>query len=335
MMEYEKILNNLKNKIFKPIYVFYGEESYFIDKLTDFIEEDVLLPSEKAFNQTILYGKDVTAKDIIEVARRFPMAANHQVVIVKEAQDVSDLQKLDVYLTNPMISTLLVLNLKNTKTLDKGAKIFKPANKFVEFFESKKLTEKQIYAWINNFLKNEGLTIYPDALRLFYESIGNNLNAINNELEKIKIFLPKGSNINVETIASLIGVSRDFNVFELQKALGYRDIPKIYKIMDYLMTSNNKENSLIAVTIRLFDYFSKIIKVHTLKQKDKNSIAAEIGVPSFFADEYITACRNYSLAKCFMIVSYLRETHMKALGVNNNVKSEKELAIELIFKMIH
>ncbi|HNQ67760.1 MAG TPA: DNA polymerase III subunit delta [Bacteroidales bacterium] len=333
-MEFENILESLKNKIFKPLYLFYGDESYFIDELINYIQKNVLSESEKAFNQTIVYGKDTNAVDIIEMARRYPMMANLQVVIVKEAQDLKDFKVFETYVENPVKSTMLVFGFKQTKTLDKRLKVNNLILKNGVVFESKKLYEKEIYPWITNSLKKENLTIHPEALRLLYESIGSDLSRLANEIGKLAITQAAGSQILKDDIARNIGINRDFNIFELQKALGEKDKLKVYKIMDYF-GKDTKGNPLIATVARLFDYFSKLIKVHTLERKSRDSVATALGVKPYFADEYLKAASNYPLGKLVNIVSYLRETDMKLKGVDANDIGDADLAKELIYKILH
>ncbi|MDD3688214.1 MAG: DNA polymerase III subunit delta [Bacteroidales bacterium] len=333
-MDFDQIMSDLQNKIYKPLYLFYGEESYFIDELTGFIQKNVLTEGEKAFNQTVVYGKDSNAVDIVELARRYPMMANLQVVIIKEAQDLKNIKLFESYVENPVKSTVLVFSFKQTKNVDKRLKVFSLMQKNGVVFESKKLYEKQVYPWITNSLKKEGLTIHPEALRLFYESIGADLSRLSNEIKKLSITQAKGSQITKDEIAANIGVNRDFNVFELQKAIGEKNKIKCYQILDYF-GKDSKNNPLIATVSRLFDYFTKLIKLHTLEDKSRNSIAAAAGVNPYFVDEYIGAMKNYPLPKLINIVSYLRETDLKLKGVGATDPGDADLAKELIYKILH
>jgi len=262
------------------------------------------------------------------------MMANMQVVIIKEAQDIKDFKSFEHYVENPVKSTIMVFSFKQTKTLDKRLKITNLFLKNGVVFESKRLYEKALYPWITESLKKENLTIHPEALRLFYESIGSDLSRMANEIKKLAITQKPGSQILKDDIASNIGVNRDFNVFELQKALGEKDKIKVYRIMDYF-GKDSKNNPLIATVARLFDYFTKLIIIQTLTDKSKNNIAAKAGVPFYFADEYLKAAGNYSMAKLFSIVSYLRETDVKLKGVGSNDIGDADLAKELIYKILH
>lgn len=333
-MDFENILDDLKNKIYKPLYLFYGEESYFIDELTNYIQKNVLTEGEKAFNQTVVYGKDVSPVDVIEMSKRYPMMANLQVVIVKEAQDLKNFKLFESYVENPVRSTILVFSFKQTKTLDKRLKVNSLIVKNGVVFESKRLYEKSIYPWITESLKKENLTIHPEAQRLFYESIGSDLSRLANEIRKLAITQKPGTQIQKDDIAFNIGVNRDFNVFELQKALGEKDKLKVYKILDHF-GKDPKNNPLIGTVIRLFDYFSKLIMVHTLEDKSKNNIAATVGVNPYFVDEYVRAVKNYPLPKLINIVSYLRDADLKLKGVGANSPGDADIAKELIYKILH
>ena len=333
-MDFEQILADLKNKIYKPIYLFYGEESFFIDELTNYIQQNVLTETEKAFNQDVVYGKDVTATNLIELSRAFPMMANYRVVILKEAQDLKDFKNLEPYVQNPVNSTILVLSFKNTAKIDRRLKVFNLLSKNAVVFESKRLYENQVYPWIEKTLRENGLSIHTEALRLFYESIGADLSRLSNEIKKLVITQEKGKQISKEDIAFNIGINRDYNIFELQKAIGLKDKLKCYQILDYF-SKDPRANPLFATVNRLFDYFTKIIKLHMLQDKSKQSVANAVGVHPYFAEEYLIAMKNYPLSKLIQIVSYLRETDMKLKGVGAVSISDADLSKELLYKILH
>jgi len=333
-MDFEQILADLKNKIYKPIYLFYGEESFFIDELTNYIQQNVLTETEKAFNQDIVYGKDITATNLIELSRAFPMMANYRVVILKEAQGLKDFKNLEPYVQNPVNSTILVLSFKNTAKVDKRLKVFNLLSKNAVVFESKRLYENQVYPWIEKTLRENGLSIHTEALRLFYESIGADLSRLSNEIKKLVITQEKGKQISKEDIAFNIGINRDYNIFELQKAIGLKDKLKCYQILDYF-SKDPRANPLFATVNRLFDYFTKIIKLHMLQDKSKQSVANAVGVHPYFAEEYLIAMKNYPLSKLIQIVSYLRETDMKLKGVGAVSISDADLSKELLYKILH
>ena len=334
-MSFEAIISDLTKKIYKPVYLLYGEESFFIDEISDFIAKNVLSEAEKSFNQTILYGKDSDIAGIIEICRRFPMMANYQVVIVKEAQDLKKFKDLDIYLEKPLNSTILVLNFKYTKNIDKRLKFYTQCQKNGVIFESKKLYEKGIYQWINTYLKKHDLNMHPEAMRLLYESFGADLGRIVRNLEKLKTSLPENThNIETDHVANNIGVHRDFNIFELQKALAQKDSAKAYRIIDYF-GKDPKNNPLVRNLSLLFDYFLKILKFHTITDKSKNNVASELGVGIYFVDEYKSAAANYPIAKLVSIISFMRDTDLKTKGVGANSISEADLMKELVYKILH
>lgn len=334
-MDFENIISDLKNKIYKPVYVFFGDESYFIDELTNYIANNVLSESEKAFNQTILYGKDVNVATVVEQSRRFPMMANLQVIIVKEAQQVDKFKDFEPYFEKPVKSTVLVFSFKNTAKFDKRTKIYNLIAKNGIIFESKKKYEREVYTWISARLAQENLTIHPEALRLLYESIGSDLSRLASEIKKLKITMPEGNTqIQKEDVAQNIGVNRDFNIFELQKALSYKDKIKVYKIIDYF-AKDKKNNPLIATVARLFDYFKKVLIYHSLTDKSQYNAAAALGVNKFFVEEYKIAAKNYNVTKLVNIISYLRETDAKLKGIGAVNPEDADLSKELFYKILH
>ena len=334
-MDFDNLLSDLKNKIYKPIYVFFGDESYFIDELTNYIANNVLSESEKAFNQTILYGKDVNVATVVEQSRRFPMMANLQVIIVKEAQQVDKFKDFEPYFEKPVKSTILVFSFKNTAKFDKRTKIYNLIAKNGIIFESKKKYEREVYSWISSRLAQENLTIHPEALRLLYESIGSDLSRLASEIKKLKITMPEGNTqIQKEDVAQNIGVNRDFNIFELQKALSYKDKIKVYKIIDYF-AKDKKNNPLIATVARLFDYFKKVLIYHSLTDKSQFNAAAALGVNKFFVEEYKIAAKNYNVAKLVNIITYLRETDAKLKGIGAVNPEDADLSKELFYKILH
>ncbi len=332
-MNYQDILKDLKNKIYKPIYFLFGEEPYFIDKITEFIADNILNDSEKAFNQITLYGKDSQIEDIINSAKRFPMMANHQVLIIKEAQNLKNIEKLAFYAEQPLKSTILVLNYKYKK-LDKRTKLYKILNKNAVLFESKKLYENQIPAWINTYLKEKKYSANPVSAQLLTEFLGTDLCKISNELDKLTISLPKGTIITPEIIEKNIGISKDFNNFELQNALTNRDILKANRIIQHF-AKNPKENPLTLTIITLFSYFSKILTYHYLKDKSNNNVASALKINPFFVKDYAKAARTYNIKKTVFVISILREYDMKSKGYNNANTTHEDLLKELIFKILH
>lgn len=341
---YEQILADLKNKVFHPVYFLAGEEPYFIDSIASYIEKNVLDESEKEFNQTILYGRDLKTEDIISHAKRFPMMSNYQVVIVKEAQEIKDLigkakakdndeSPLISYLKNPQKSTLLVFCYKYKK-LDMRTSIGKILSSKSVFLDSKPLYDNKIPDWINSYLKQHRYSVQPAAAALLTEYLGNNLSKISNELDKLMINVPQGTEISVEHIQSNIGISKEYNPFELQNAIGQKDILKANRIVQYF-ASNPKEYSPIMVISSLNGYFNKLLSYHLLEDKSRNTAAAALGVNPFFMPDYERAARNYNLNKVRHIFHYLHEYDLKSKGFESGNIKEGELLKELLFKILH
>ena len=329
MDEVVKIVNDIKAGNIKPIYFLMGEEPYYIDKLSDYIEEHVLTEEEKSFNQTVLYGRDVTIEDIISTAKRYPMMAERQVVIVKEAQDLTKtIDKLESYAENPMESTVLVFCYKY-KTLDKRKKVTKELAKSGLVYESKKLYENQVGEWIKRVLQGKNYTIEPKASAMLVEFLGTDLRKINNELEKLQIILPKGSMITPKHIEENIGFSKDFNVFELRKSLGERNQLKSYKIVNYF-AENPKENNIVMVVGLVFSFYVQLLKYHGLKDKNPNNVAKVLGVNPFFLKDYDVALKNYPMKKVSQIVASLRNVDIKSKGVGANSLPLHDLYKEML-----
>ncbi len=332
-MKYDDILSQLKQKIYHPIYVLSGEESYFIDVIVDYIEDNVLTDMEKEFNLSVLWGKETDISTIISYAKRFPMMSNYQVVIVKEAQNLAKIEELAVYAENPLKSTILVLVYKY-KTLDKRKAFAKLVDKKGVLYEASKLYDNQIPEWINNYIKQKGFTIEPKASVMLSEFLGNDLSKVTNEIGKLIINIPKNTEINSTHIEKNIGISKDFNIFELQNAIGKKNISKVNQIVLYF-AENPKDNPLVVTISTLYKYFTNILKVHYAADKSKNSVASLLGVHPFFVQDYITASANYSLGKLVDIIKMLKEYDLKSKGVDNISASDGELLKELTYKILH
>ena len=334
MDEVLKIVNDIKAGNIKPIYFLMGEESYYIDKLSDYIEEKILTEEEKGFNQTVLYGRDVTIEDIVSTAKRYPMMAERQVVIVKEAQDLSrTIDKIESYADNPMPSTVLVICYKY-KTLDKRKKVTKLLAKNGIVYESKKLYENQVGDWIKRVLSGKKYSIEPKANAMLVEFLGTDLSKINNELEKLQIILPKGSTITPHHIEENIGFSKDFNVFELRKAIGDRNQLRAYTIADNF-AQNPKDNPIVMTTSLVFSFFVQLLKYHGLKDKNPNNVAKVLGVNPFFLKDYDIALKNYPMRKVSQIVTSLRDVDVKSKGVGANALPQSDLLREMLFKIFN
>ena len=333
-MTHTEIIQNLKKKIYHPVYILMGEEPYYIDLICDYIAENVLSEGERSFNQTILYGKDTDADTLLTVARRFPMMSANQVVILKEAQEFKNLEdKLLSYVENPMSSTILVICYKY-KTIDKRKKFLKAAGTKGVVFESPKIYENQLITWINNYCKEKNFPIQPQASAMLAEYLGTDISKVANELDKLMILLPAGTTITPAIIEKNIGISKDFNIFELQKALGERNVQKANQIIIYF-NSNLKLNPLVKTISSLHFYFSKLLKYHFLPDKSSGNAARALGVSPYFMDDYIKAAKAYPPKKLVEIVALLREYDMKSKGINNVSSAEDDLQRELIYKIMH
>lgn len=334
MDEVIQITKDIKAGNIKPIYFFMGEEPYYIDKLTEFIEQNVLQEHERDFNQTILYGRDVSMEDVIGTAKRFPMMADRQVVVVREAQELSrTIDKLEAYAENPQSTTVLVFAYKY-KTLDKRKKITKVLDKTGVVYESKKLYENQVGDWIKRVLSGQGYNIEPKAAAILVEFLGTDLSKINNELEKLKIILPKGHTFTAKDIEENIGFSKDYNNFELRKAIGEKDQLKAYKIIDHF-SQNPKDNPLVVTTGLVFGFFSQLLQYHGLKDKSQFNAAKALKVSPYFIKDYEVAFRNYPMKKVSAIVAALRDIDVKSKGVGAASVSQHDLLKEMLIKIFN
>ncbi|GEP50637.1 DNA polymerase III subunit delta [Flavobacterium noncentrifugens] len=327
-----KIVNDIKNGNIKPIYFLMGEEPYYIDRLSDYIDQNLLSEEEKGFNQTILYGRDVSIEEVISTCKRYPMMAERQVVIVREAQDLSKtIDKIESYAENPMPTTVLVICYKY-KTLDKRKKVSKLLEKNGLVYESKKLYDNQVGEWIKRVLSGKGFTIEPKASAMLVEFLGTDLSKINNELEKLQIVLPKGSTISAKHIEENIGFSKDYNVFELRKALGERNQLKAYQIAQYF-AENPKDNPMVVTTSLVFGFFLQLLQYHGLKDKNPKNVASVLKVNPYFLKDYDVALRNYPMKKVSQIVATLREIDVKSKGVGANALSQHDLLKEMLVRI--
>ncbi len=332
-MKFEQIITDLKNKVYYPLYMLSGQEPYFIDQISDYIEDNILSESEKEFNQTIVYGRDTDVSTLVSYAKRFPMISNYQVVIVKEAQELNNIDELESYAKQPLDSTILVICYKYKK-YDQRKALARIIKKNGVFFESKKLYENQIPQWITSKIQSDGYQITPKAAALLTEFLGDDLSKISNELGKIMINVPKEKQITDAIIEEYIGISKDFNVFELQKALAAMDIVKANRIINHF-AANQKDNPLVKVVGFLFSYFNKVLIYHQIKDRSRNNVAAVLSINPFFVKDYQQAAKSYSFNKLTMIVSMLREYDLKAKGVDNVSTDDGGLMKELIFKILH
>ena len=309
-----------------------GEEAYYIDKISDYIENNILDEAEKGFNQMVLYGRDISIDDIVSNAKRYPMMAERQVVIVKEAQDLSrTIEKLVDYVNNPQPTTVLVVNYKYKK-IDKRKGLFKALQKVNAVFESKKLYDNQVPDWIRRVLSGQGYQITPKASQMLVEFLGTDLSKIENELNKLKIVLPEGSQITPEAIEENIGISKDYNNFELRKAVGERNMTKAFKIVKYF-GDNPKDNPMVVTVSLLFNFFSQLMQYHGLNDKSPRSVASALKINPYFVNEYSSAARNFPMKNVSKAISLLRDFDVKGKGVGANAISQDDLLKELLVKI--
>lgn len=334
MSDIAKIVSDIENGKIMPIYFLMGEEPYYIDKIAEFIENKVLTEEEKGFNQMVLYGRDVTVEDIIDNAKRFPMMSDRQVIIVKEAQDLSkNIENLTSYVKNLQPTTVLVVCYKY-KSLDKRKTLYKEIQKKGLIYESKKLYENQVADWIRRVVAGKNYKIESKATLMLVEFLGNDLSKISNELEKLMLVLPQGSTITPKAIEENIGISKDYNNFELRKAVGERDVLKVNQIINYF-AQNQKSNPLVVTISLLNSFFTQLLIYHTLNDKSKNNVAKALKVNPFFVSDYSIAAKNYPMRKVSEVIANLREADVKSKGVGANALPAEDILKELLFKIIH
>lgn len=332
-LKFEEIIRDLKNKVYHPVYFLQGEEPYFIDAITEHIAEHVLDESEREFNQSVVYGRDTNVDDIVSMAKRFPMMANHQVVIVKEAQHIRNIEQLEPYLDNPQPTTILVICYKYKKV--DGRKAFgKNLKSKAVVLTSDKIRDYKVADWIVGYLKGKKHTISPLSCKLLADYLGTDIGKIVNELDKLMIVLPEGSEITPDDIERNIGISKDYNVFELQNALGKKNIVHANRIINYF-AANPKDHPMVVTIAILYNYFSKLMHYHFITDKSERNVAAELRVNPFFVKDYALASKHYSAGKVARIISHLREYDLKSKGVNNASAGDGELMRELIYKITH
>lgn len=336
VLDYQQIIKQLKQKEYAPIYLLHGEESYYIDQVTDFIEQQVLSESEKAFNQTIVYGKDVDAKTLIDTCARYPMMASHQVVILKEAQSMRTLKDLVLYVENPVPTTIFVICHKHKK-LPFNTKLGKALKKKATVLEAKRLYDNQVPDWIAQYLKSKKLRIKPEAAALVGEYLGTNLSKISNELEKLVINLQEGTEVTTQHIEQHIGISKDYNVFELQRAIGSRDIIKANRIVNYF-TANSRKHPMPVIVGAFYNYFSKVLMLHAVSKSPEAEVLQVLGLRSgYFLREYKHTAQQFPPQKTKQVIHLLKEYDLKSKGVDFNATNAEDGALlkELVWKILH
>ncbi len=335
----ESILSDLKKNKYAPVYFLQGEEPYFIDLISDYVEANALSESEKGFNQVVMYGKDAEVNKILTNARRYPMMAERQVVIVKEAQEIPDINKeegqalLESYLKNPLPSTILVFAHKY-KTLDGRKSLAKTVKDKAVLLTTKKLYDNAVPDWISNYVKSRGFGIDIKATQMLTDFIGNNLSSLTNEINKILINFKEKTTIDAAMVQKFVGISKEYNVFELQRALGTRDVVKANQIVNYF-EANPKSNPIIPVIALLFSFYSKLLLVHHAKDKSEKGIAAALKLNPYFVKEYLLAARNYPIHKVIDNIHHVKKADLQSKGIDSPSMAEGQILRELVFKLMH
>jgi DNA polymerase-3 subunit delta len=354
LSDFNTILSDLKKKHYRPVYFLMGEEPYFIDILSNHLEKEVIDEAERDFNLTVLYGQDVNLQAIISEAKGFPMMGDRKVVIIKEAQNVRGLIEKDdaeedgggsgkkdkekkhplvAYLEHPQPSTILVFCCKY-KTVDKRTSFAKALIKHAVLFHSEKIRDYKIQEWITHYMKDKGFIIGPKALIMLAEYLGTDLGKIVNETDKLMISMKPGTEITPDIIQANIGISKEYNSFELNDAFGKRDVLKANRIINYF-GSNEKDHPMVVTMSSLYNYFQKLLIIHFLADKSKDVAAKATGVHPFIVHEYLTAAKGYSVGKLKQIFALLHEYDLKSKGVDSGSATHGELMKELTFKILH
>lgn len=332
-------MKDLQKGKYAPVYFLQGEETFFIDNIVQWIEANALDAAQKSFNQYVLYGKEVGFVDILNVARKFPMMGDRQVVLVKEAQEIKDWKREDgqtmlcAYLENPLPSTILVFGHKY-KSVDKRTKLGKALDKQAVLMTTKKIYDNQLPDWVRSYAHAAGARLTDKAVMILTENIGNNLQRLANEVDKLKINVTGAQAIDELAVQKYVGISKDYNAFELQKALSFRDEVKAFKIVDYF-AANSSANPLVVIVANLYTYFSKLLLIHHKGAYDKNSAASAIGVNPFFATEYVQAARNFPVGIVQRNIHFIHQADLQSKGIGYGTMSEGDILRELVFKLLH
>lgn len=332
-MDASQIIKEFKAKEAKPLYFLHGDESFYIDQIADAAIKYVLEESERDFNQTILYGKDADMNALQEQVKQYPMMAEKQLVILKEAQDVRDWSMLEPYFENPTDTTVFIMCHKHKK-VDKRKKFFKLLQKNAVIFESKKLYENQVDGWIIKYLKSKGYTINQKATMLLIDFLGSDLGKISKELDKLALVLEKGTEISEVHIEENIGISKDYNTFELSNAIAKRDILKAHKIINYF-EQNPKAAHISMIIPTIFSFFERLMKVHFAGTNDVKQLQSKLGMNYYAAMETVKAKNIYKPKKIAKNISLLHEYDLKGKGVNRGPGSDADLLRELIYQLMH
>lgn len=333
---FEEICRQILAKKFVPIYVLMGEEPFFMDRITDLLIENVLEESERDFNQIILYGADADAAAVLNASRRFPMMSKYQLVVVKEAQQIRDIELLAHYAKSPLASTVLVINYKY-KTLDRRKALAAATEKNGLLFESKKIPEYKMPAFITSFMQQQGIAVDIKAAQMLSDFLGNDLNRLSKELDKLVLILPEKApkRVTPELVEQNIGISKEYNNFELLKAIASKDVLKANRIIQYF--EKNPKNHPIQVTLPvLFNYFSNLLICYYCKDRTENALVVALGLRNTFqVKDYLTGLRNYSAMKVFNLIGEIRNADARSKGVDNSSATDADVLKELLYKILH
>lgn len=331
----DDILKELRAKQYRPVYYLMGEEPYYIDLIADYITDNILTETEKEFNLTVVYGADVDIATVINAAKRYPMMSEHQVVVVKEAQNIRNMEELSYYLQKPLLSTILVICHKHG-VLDRRKKLAAEIEKTGVLFESKKVKDAQLPAFITSYMKRKGIDVEPKATAMLADFVGADLSRLTGELEKLSITLPKGhTRVTPEQIEKNIGISKDYNNFELRSALVEKDVLKANKIIKYF-EENPKTNPIQMTLSLLFGFFSNLMLAYYAPEKSEQGIANMLGLRTpWQAKDYLSAMRRYNGVKTMQIIGEIRYADAKSKGAGNPSLSDGDILRELVFKILH
>lgn len=331
-MSVDKILADWKKKQYKPVYWLEGEEDYYIDKVMQVAEHQLLSEAEAGFNLTIFYGREANWADVVNACMKYPMFSDKQVVLIKEAQQMKDLDKLEHYISHPLSSTILVVGHKEKK-VDGRSKLAKLLKDKTELVQTKKMYENQLPAWAEKLVQSKGFTIQQKACLLLVDHIGNDLSRIENEIDKLLINLGTRTNITEDDIEKFIGVSKEFNVFELQEAIARKDLSKAIRIVQYF-ESNPKAGPIQMILPALYNYFSKVFMIFGVHSSDEKQIASTIGTSPFFVKDYIQCSQRYGYDGIERILLLLHQYNLRSIGINDSGTSDSGLLKELLVKII-
>jgi DNA polymerase-3 subunit delta len=331
-MSVEKIISEWKIGAYKPIYWLEGDESYFIDKLIDYAEHKVLNESEAGFNLTVFYGKDADWTAVVNACRRYPMFAERQVVLLKEAQHMKDIEKLEGYINKPLSSTLLVVAFKDKK-IDGRTNFAKLIKKNGELFQTRKLFENQLPDWTKDMIRSKGLDITPQALQLLIDNIGNDLSRLENEVEKVWINMAHTKTIDENAIEKYVGISKEFNAFELQAAIGKKDLAKAIRIIQYFQ-ANPKAGPIQLILPAIYSYFSKVYSIFSMDDKSENGVKALFSNNFYAAKEALTTVKTFGIQGVERILLLLHEYNLRSVGIHDAGTADADLLKEMVVKMV-